>query len=820
MATLSIVTKNRTSLNDKPSIYFTCHPKDFDRYFEQIVGDIIGISDAVIYYTEDMTEPFTDEELSLGIGEMQLLVVPVTHRLLSTPNRAMDVDIKFAKAAGVRILPIMVEEGLDDLYSDPKRFGNRQYIAPSQTDSSAIPYEQRLAEHIADVTIDTDLLCRVREAFNKRIFLSYRKKDRAYANTLMRSIHGIPEFRDVAIWYDEYIRLGEDFRENIDTALEKSDLFLLLVSPGILEDPNFVKDEEYKMANGKKPILPVEMVPTDKNALSLCFENIPECVEMDNEQIRSRIIELLPECQSQKPDNDPEHLYLIGIAYFYGIDAEVDRERGLSMLKTAADMGHTGAINFVFDYHRDSAEYGDALPYAEQLYDHYLHSLGKNDFKTLCAATTLASSYLENSIYDKALELGENGLCGLYDLFGEDDERTIKSTNTLAQIYTKIGRIDEAIGLYDKAYDILCNKYGKDHIYSIHWAKKLYKACADAGYHERALEISRDTYDRCKKVYGEIESEYILFALDLSTAYRAVGDHENALCIAQKAFTVAINTYGKAHPVTLAADGAVVTLAKFFNKTNPKLAAELYARSYLLYREVCGEDAKETLNRLLLLCGAYKESGDIPNLSKHIRKYYDVHCKCFGNNDPQSLQAAIIYAKTLYYDIKNIKEAVKIAKQTYTMQCNLLGNTHKDTLDTAMTLVMFYYDSEGVSSALKFCEKVYGNCRKNLGDGHLQTIGFLKHLSKFHYIKSNYRDAIPLFEALMELRAEELENGEEEIESLLFLADCYVHEDNVDAAISSYERAYGILLKTRGANDKSTVDARDWIRTLTGKWPD
>ena len=72
----------------------------------------------------------------------------------------------------------------------------------------------------------------------------------------------------------------------------------------------------------------------------------------------------------------------------------------------------------------------------------------------------------------------------------------------------------------------------------------------------------------------------------------------------------------------------------------------------------------------------------------------------------------------------------------------------------------------------------------------------------------------------MELRAEELENGEEEIESLLFLADCYVHEDNVDAAISSYERAYSILLKTRGANDKSTVDARDWIRTLTGKWPD
>ena len=43
-----------------------------------------------------------------------------------------------------------------------------------------------------------------RHAFDAYIFLSYRKKDRRYANELMRLIHNNPECRDIAIWFDEF----------------------------------------------------------------------------------------------------------------------------------------------------------------------------------------------------------------------------------------------------------------------------------------------------------------------------------------------------------------------------------------------------------------------------------------------------------------------------------------------------------------------------------------------------------------------------------------------------------------------------------------
>ena len=63
---------------------------------------------------------------------------------------------------------------------------------------------------------------RVRAAFDAYIFLSYRKKDRKYANELMRLIHSNPECRDIAIWFDEFLTPGESFKENIEKILDRS----------------------------------------------------------------------------------------------------------------------------------------------------------------------------------------------------------------------------------------------------------------------------------------------------------------------------------------------------------------------------------------------------------------------------------------------------------------------------------------------------------------------------------------------------------------------------------------------------------------------
>ena len=55
---------------NKPRVFFTCHPEDFEAHFDKIVSDIFKTHDCAIYYTEDMAEPIAQEELDTDLGQM------------------------------------------------------------------------------------------------------------------------------------------------------------------------------------------------------------------------------------------------------------------------------------------------------------------------------------------------------------------------------------------------------------------------------------------------------------------------------------------------------------------------------------------------------------------------------------------------------------------------------------------------------------------------------------------------------------------------------------------------------------------------------
>ena len=90
-------TRGNSSPSGKPRVWFTCHPDDFERYFDKICEDIFKTHDCAVYYTNDMTAPIPDEDKPTDLGSMNLFVMPVTFRLLSKPNRAMDDDLPMRK---------------------------------------------------------------------------------------------------------------------------------------------------------------------------------------------------------------------------------------------------------------------------------------------------------------------------------------------------------------------------------------------------------------------------------------------------------------------------------------------------------------------------------------------------------------------------------------------------------------------------------------------------------------------------------------------------------------------------------------------------
>jgi len=211
LAFFSYKTQKNSEPKGKPKVFFTCHPKDFELYFEKISEDILTTHDCTIYYTKDMTETIEEENLDADLGQINLFVVPVTSLLLTTPNRAMDNDIAYAKKNHIPVLPFMMESGLNENYSATDKFDKIQYLDLSYTDPTQIPYEEKLKKQLDIVLISNEIANRIRAAFDAYIFLSYRKKDRKYANELMKLIHKNPECRDIAIWFDEFLAPGENF---------------------------------------------------------------------------------------------------------------------------------------------------------------------------------------------------------------------------------------------------------------------------------------------------------------------------------------------------------------------------------------------------------------------------------------------------------------------------------------------------------------------------------------------------------------------------------------------------------------------------------
>ena len=54
-------TRGGASPENKPKVYFTCHPDDFDRCFDALTLGILEAYDCAIYYTSDMREDLSDE---------------------------------------------------------------------------------------------------------------------------------------------------------------------------------------------------------------------------------------------------------------------------------------------------------------------------------------------------------------------------------------------------------------------------------------------------------------------------------------------------------------------------------------------------------------------------------------------------------------------------------------------------------------------------------------------------------------------------------------------------------------------------------------
>ncbi len=362
-------TRGNTSAQGKARIWLCVHPDELETYLNPISESIYDVNyhDWAVWYDSHPAENY-DEDFYKNLDRMELFVVPVTRKLLSEPNRAMDEEVPFAVKHHIPVLPLIQESGLVEQFNE--KFKNLQYI-----DAADANFKEKLKTYLSRVLIEGALVDQVKSNFDQRIFLSYRKKDRRFVSKIMSEIHRRECFRGVAIWFDDFLNPGENFDKQILDVIYTCKAVVLLVTPNILEEGNYVLTCEYDAATRQgKPILPIEAVETDGAEYHEKYPTLPKAVPMEQvDELWSMLETSLGD--GRAVGSTPERDYLYGLAYLNGIDVEKNYAYAVDFLERAAREEYTPAIeklsSMYADGHGVEFSYSSALRWKERVIECY-----------------------------------------------------------------------------------------------------------------------------------------------------------------------------------------------------------------------------------------------------------------------------------------------------------------------------------------------------------------------------------------------------------------------------------------------------------------
>ncbi|MCD7956317.1 MAG: TIR domain-containing protein [Lachnospiraceae bacterium] len=555
MNELHCKTRGNTSPGRKPCVYFTCHPQDFPVYFDSVVSDILAVQDCAIWYNAEPDSPWEDIEFDLK--QMQLFVIPVTSHFLYEDNRARSIEFPYALKHHIPVLPLMMESGLEKDFN--RVCGDLQFldVTSAAADPTALPYKDKLQLFLRSVFPGNQILLCVRSAFNATIFLSYRKQDRKDAQELMKFIHQNNFCRDIAIWYDEFLTPGENFNQAIQEIIEKSQLFVLVVTPSLVSRDNYVMKIEYPAAYDMGlSILPAEMKSTDRESLQKCYPGIPEIIDAhDSVSLSSALKEALRGALISKntdPD-DPQHLYYIGLAYLLGIDVEVDYGQAVSLITSAADSGLDEAIKKLTDMYQN----GEGVP---------------RDLQTAICWQKKYVAVKEENYRNSQTGSNKSALLGALLELG-DFYRELRSTDSAKQIFLEILEL-----CADSSANFSADSSADSQNFFISACRRLGDLSAKERKHYEAEMYYRKAFSQCEAAYQKNPSSQIT----------------RGLC----------GCYS---------DLASICLAQLFFDDTRLQDAHLYNEKALHLCRQLAEEA-QTLDNLQLLAGCYANMGYICGL--------------------------------------------------------------------------------------------------------------------------------------------------------------------------------------------------------------
>ena len=516
-------------------VYISATNEDFLEYSPDVIRNLEKKRLCEIYRKDNADHPYAEDSFEADFSEIDVFVFLVSNKLLNDPDSyCFKEDLEYAIRNRRPIFPILVEDVSLKQYEE--RFGSIQF---TQIDLEGVNYIEKIQDFFKNQVETDEQYNEVKDFFKHHLFLSYRKKDKGIARELIALIHSDQRFESINIWYDDFLRTGEDYNEDINEEIAKSDYFLILATDNILEKDNYVLKNEYPKAKELgKTIIPIivhnNRVPETKST----FPETGNYIYFEYNNSLDRLANIIaPIIGSRKIDL--RSLSLLGSAYLYGVMVETNVKKGLEILTGVANKGYPPAMYLLGTYYKNfTSEINTAIDWFERNY----YALSAIDLsghieKKINLLFEIGKLYIEKEQYEKAIETF-NKILGLGDARDLDNNVIAAALNNIGDSYLSLGDTKKGCDYFERVYELTKDRNEEEYlVYKSNYftvrLRLMDGGMIEADYKELEQNMT-PMVNAYKELYGELNGSYLKALSDLGIVEKRAGKFDLAIEILEK----------------------------------------------------------------------------------------------------------------------------------------------------------------------------------------------------------------------------------------------------------------------------------------------
>ncbi len=406
----------------------------------------------------------------------------------------------------------------------------------------------------------------------------------------------------------------------------------------------------------------------------------------------------------------------------------------------------------------------------------------------------LGGVYLAQGRLDDAEHLYLQAMAHSERFHGDESYFTIRIRRCLAlDIYFRTERLDEAEQLLRETLEISRRALGVEHTETNTVLIGLSRVLTVQDRTEKAEQLLRDAIASFREIRGIEGNDTLKVVSELAHLLAAREEYEEAACVLGDGIKRATQVDGEEHPKL--ADWIYMYAGIIANTGDFEAAAEA-AKQALGIRELVLGAENVAIVHSLQQVGWYSQcAGDYQGATHWYRRALALRRKVSGETHQETIRSTITLAYAMILAGEDIRAAVDISRERYTLVRAEKGDTHKHTQWTASYFACVLSFATEHTEAIELDRTMLALLTAQHSEDALETAPWWRWLGFQLFNSGQVEDAVESYQrALSIFNAHEQQNAKSALEAKMELAEALIAiEELEDAEVLARDALEGWL---------------------------